>query len=428
LINGRSVVDSQSPIIIVGAGQAGVQIAESLRQEGFAGTLILCGEEPHPPYQRPPLSKKWLIEAGAPSALTLRGPAALERLKITMKLDSRVQNIDRKRGELELADGTRLAYGRLALATGSLPRTLPVPGASLPGVLALRGIADSLAIGAAIRRCAAERRRVVVVGGGFIGLEVAAGARKLGAEATVLEGLPRLMSRVTAPVVSEAFARLHRSHGVQLVFGAQVNEIVGHEGTVAAVRTADGQEYRCGCVVVGIGVSPDDLLARSAGLLCDHGIVVDDCSRTSDPLIVAAGDCTARRMGDGELVRLESVQNAVEQGKSAAAALMGRERPFVNTPWFWSDQFEVKLQMVGLSRGYDQVVTRGDLAKPAFSAFYFRAGRLLAVDSLNRVSDHMQSKRILDHGLLPTPAQVADPQFDLPSLLKSPRETTAGEA
>jgi 3-phenylpropionate/trans-cinnamate dioxygenase ferredoxin reductase subunit len=421
------VVEAQTQIIIVGAGQAGIQIAESLRQEGFAGTLILCGEEPHPPYQRPPLSKKWLIEAGAVSALTLRGPAALERLKITMRLDTRVQNIDRKRRELQLADGTRLSYGMLALATGSLPRTLPVPGASLSGVLALRGIADSLAIGAAIRRCAAEGRRVVVIGGGFIGLEVAAGARKLGAEVTVLEGLPRLMSRVTAPVVSEAFARLHTAHGVQLMFGAQVTEIVGHEGRVAAVRTAQGEEYPCGCVVVGIGVTPDDLLARSAGLLCDHGIIVDDCSRTSDALIVAAGDCTARRM-DAQLVRLESVQNAVEQGKSAAAALMGRSRPFINTPWFWSDQFDVKLQMVGLSRGYDQVVTRGDLAKPAFSAFYFRQGRLLAVDSLNRVSDHMQSKRLLDHGLSPTPSQAADPHFELPSLLKSPRETTAGEA
>ena len=422
------MVDSQAPIVIVGAGQAGMQVAESLRQEGFSGALILCGEEPHPPYQRPPLSKKWLIEPLAVATLSLRGPAALERLKITLRLETRVRAIDRSACQLELADGTRLAYSRLALATGSLPRTLPVPGASLPGVLALRGIADSLAIGAAIRRCAAEGQRVVVVGGGFIGLEVAAGARKLGAEVTVLEGLPRLMSRVTAPVVSEAFARLHEAHGVQLVFGAQVTEIVGHEGRVAAVRTLDGREYGCGCVVVGIGVVPDDLLARSAGLLCERGIVVDDCSRTSDPLIAAAGDCTARRMGDGELVRLESVQNAIEQGKSAAAAMMGRTRQFINTPWFWSDQYDVKLQMVGLSRGYDEVVTRGDLAKPAFSAFYFRADRLLAVDSLNRISDHMQAKRLLDHGVSPTPAQAADPLFELPSLLKGPRPATADEA
>jgi 3-phenylpropionate/trans-cinnamate dioxygenase ferredoxin reductase subunit len=181
-------------------------------------------------------------------------------------------------------------------------------------------------------------------------------------------------------------------------------------------------------VVVGIGVEPDDLLARAAGLACERGILVDDCSRTSDPLIVAAGDCTARRMEDGQVLRLESVQNAVEQGKSAAAALMGRERPFVSAPWFWSDQYDVKLQMVGLSRGYDQVVTRGDLAKPAFSAFYFRDGCLLAVDSLNRISDHMQSKRLLDHGIFPTPAQAQDPQFQLTSLFQNSPAATAGGA
>jgi 3-phenylpropionate/trans-cinnamate dioxygenase ferredoxin reductase component len=422
------MVDSRSPIVIVGAGQAGMQIAESLRQEGHGGALVLCGEEPHAPYQRPPLSKKWLTDGGSTGSLALRGPAVLERLKVTLRLDTRVQSVDRSRRELELADGSRISYSQLAMATGSLPRALPIPGASLTGVLALRGIADSLAIGAAIRRCAAEGRRVVIVGGGFIGLEVAAGARKLGAEASVLEGLPRLMSRVTAPVVSDAFAQLHREHDVQLIFNAQVAEIVGHEGHVAAVRTADGHEYPAGAVIVGIGVLPDDFLARSAGLACERGIVVDDCSRTSDPLIVAAGDCTARRLPDGELVRLESVQNAIEQGKSAAAALMGRSRPFVSTPWFWSDQFDVKLQMVGLSRGYDQVVTRGDLQKRAFSAFYYRAGRLLAVDSLNRVSDHMQSKRLLDHGLWPTPEQAADAAFELQSLLKAAPAATAGGA
>jgi 3-phenylpropionate/trans-cinnamate dioxygenase ferredoxin reductase subunit len=421
-------VDPHAPIVIVGAGQAGMQIAESLRHEGFAGALTLCGEEPHAPYQRPPLSKKWLIEGGTTSSLAVRGPAVLERLKITLKVDSRVRAIDRNHRQVELSDGTQLPYDRLALTTGSLPRVLPVPGASLPGVLSLRGIADSLAIGTAVRSCAQRGQPVVVIGGGFIGLEVAAASRKLGAEVTVLEGLPRLMSRVTAPVVSESFARLHRAHGVQLMFGAQVAEIVGYEGHVAAVRTRDGQEYPAGCVVVGIGVDPDDLLARAAGLLCERGIVVDDCARSSDPLIAAAGDCTARRLADGELVRLESVQNAIEQGKSAAAALMGKTRPFVAAPWFWSDQFDIKLQMVGLSRGYDQVVTRGDLARPAYSAFYFRAGKLLAVDSLNRISDHMQAKKLLDHGLSPTPEQAADAHFELPSLLKQAAPPTAGEA
>ena len=425
---------SQAPILIVGAGQAGVQIAESLRQEGYGDELLLIGNESHPPYQRPPLSKKWLLEPGAYSALALRGAEALARRRIALRLDSDVSAIDRAASQLQLATGERLDYSKLALATGALARALPVPGAELGEVLSLRSIGDSAAISAAIRRCAVAGRPVVVIGGGFIGLEVAASARKLGAAVTVLEGLPRLMSRVTAPIVSDAFERVHRAHGVELVFGAQVTRLLGDSdsdsgsGSVAAVCTADGHEYAAGCVIVGIGVVPDDRLAAAAGLACDRGILVDDCARTSDASIVAAGDCTARRLADGRLLRLESVQNAVEQAKSAAAALLGRERPFVAAPWFWSDQYDIKLQMVGLSHGYDQVVTRGDLAKPAFSAFYFHAGRLIAVDSLSRVQDHMQSKRLLDHGLSPTPEQAADPQFELQSLLKDARTATAGGA
>ncbi|HEX4025959.1 MAG TPA: FAD-dependent oxidoreductase [Steroidobacteraceae bacterium] len=413
-------MNSQAPILIVGAGQAGVQIAESLRQEGFGGGLLLIGEESHPPYQRPPLSKKWLADGGGgnPVSLAIRGAEALARRRIELKLEARVAAVDRRAGELTLGNGERLRYGKLAFATGSLPRTLPVPGATLQGVLYLRGIADSQAIAEAIRRCAAENQRVVVIGGGFIGLEVAAGARKLGAEVTVLEGLPRLMSRVTAPVISGAFERLHRAHGVEFVFDAQVVELRGSGDRVERVHTADGREFAAGCVVVGIGVAPDDRIAAEAGLACDRGIIVDECSRTTDPVIAAAGDCTARRLPDGRLQRLESVQNAVEQGKSAAAALMGRKRPFSATPWFWSDQYDVKLQMAGLSHGYDQVITRGDLHKPAFSAFYFCAGRLVAVDSLNRISDHMLAKRLLDHDVSPTAQQVADASFDLHGLVK----------
>jgi 3-phenylpropionate/trans-cinnamate dioxygenase ferredoxin reductase component len=422
-------VDSQAPILIVGAGQAGVQIAESLRQEGYEGDLLLIGSEQHAPYQRPPLSKKWLIETGNAASLALRGAEALARHKIDLRLNATVTAINRDNSEVVFSSGQRLRYGKLALATGSIPRALPLAGASLQHVLSLRSIEDSVAINASLRRCADERLPVVIIGGGFIGLEVAAGARKLGAAVTVLEGLPRLMSRVTAPVISEAFERLHRAHEVNLVLGAQVTELVGHQGRVTAVRTADGREYRTGSVVVGIGVLPDDRLAKAAGLACDHGIIVDICARTDDPRIVAAGDCTARRLADGRLLRLESVQNAVEQGKSAAAALVGRERPFVAAPWFWSDQFDVKLQMVGLSHGYDQVVTRGDVEKLAFSAFYFKDGRLIAVDSLNRVRDHMQSKRLLDAGLSCSPEQAADPQFELQSLVNQAKQSaTAGGA
>jgi 3-phenylpropionate/trans-cinnamate dioxygenase ferredoxin reductase component len=418
-------VDSQGPILIVGAGQAGVQIADSLRQEGFEGELLLIGSESHPPYQRPPLSKKWLIEPGNKASLALRGAEALVRRNIDLKLNATVAKIDRAASQLQFEDGERLRYSKLALATGSIPRALPLAGANLEHVLSLRSIEDAVAINTALLRCAREKCPIVVIGGGFIGLEVAAGARKLGADVTVLEGLPRLMSRVTAPVISQAFERLHRSHGVNLVFDAKVTELVGSEGRVQAVRTADGREYAAGLVVVGIGVVPDDSLAKAAGIACEHGIIVDDCARTDDPSIVAAGDCTARRLADGRLLRLESVQNAVEQGKSAAAAMIGRERPFVAAPWFWSDQFEVKLQMVGLSHGYDRVVTRGDLEKPAFSAFYFRDGKLIAVDSLSRVQDHMQAKRLLDAGLSCTPEQAADSQFELQSLVNQAKQAAA---
>jgi 3-phenylpropionate/trans-cinnamate dioxygenase ferredoxin reductase subunit len=413
------------PMVIVGAGQGGVQTAESLRQEGYTGALIMIGEEPHGPYHRPPLSKKWLAEPGATSALAIRGLESLARKNIQLKLGTRVAAIDRVRRELTLADGSALRYAGLALATGARARNLPPPDCDLAGVHTLRSLEDSTRIGADIKRCAAENEPVVVIGGGFIGLEVAATARKLGAAALVLEGLSRLMSRVTAPIVSDAFLRLHRSHGVELVFDVRVTGLVGAAGRVRAVRTGDGHEYPAGCVVVGIGVLPDDRLAATAGLACDRGIIVDECARTSDAHIVAAGDCTARRLPDGMLLRLESVQNAVEQGKSAAAALLGRERSFQAAPWFWSDQYDCKLQMAGLSHGYDAVITRGDLEKPAFSAYYFRDGRLIAVDSLSRPSDHVGARKLLDNRLSPTPAQVADPGFELGSLLK---ELKAGAA
>jgi 3-phenylpropionate/trans-cinnamate dioxygenase ferredoxin reductase subunit len=235
----------------------------------------------------------------------------------------------------------------------------------------------------------------------------------------VLEGLGRLMSRVVAPIVSEAAAQLHRAHGVRLVFDARVAELLGADGNVRAVRMAGGVELPAACVVMGVGIDPDDSLASAAGIKCDRGVIVDRCSRTSEPLIVAAGDCCARRLDDGTLLRLESVQNAAEQGISAAAALLGHERAFTASPWFWSDQFEVKLQMVGLSAGYDQVVTRGDTEKPAFSAFYYRAGKLIAVDSLSRIPDHMVARKLLDRGLSPAPAQAADPNFDLHGLLNA---------
>lgn len=409
------------PIVIIGAGQAGVQIAESLRHDKYDGSIALLGAEAHGPYNRPPLSKKWLLEGGNPAALAIRTLEVLERRKIELHTNVAVTQIDRAAQVVRCADGRQFPYGGLALATGARLRSLPVPGAGLSGVLGLRTLEDAQHIAAALDDCVATSAPLVVIGGGFIGLEVAAAARKRGVAVTVLEGLERLMSRVVAPIVSTAAAQLHRSHGVELVFNARVTELVGGgEGenrSVHAVRMADGREYRAGCVVVGIGVDPEDTLAQAAGLECDRGVIVDDCARSSDLRIVAAGDCCARRQRDGTLLRLESVQNAVEQGMSAAAALLGQERPMKAAPWFWSDQYDARLQMVGLSQGYDEVVTRGEVAQLAFSAFYYRSGRLLAVDSLNNVPMHMLGRRLLDRGVSPTPAQAADANFNLQGLL-----------
>ena len=404
------------PIVIVGAGQAGLEVAESLRHEKYDGPIALLGAEAHIPYNRPPLSKKWLLEQPSLASLYMRGAEVFERRKIELHRGVTVTAIDRAARQVHCADGRRFAYGGLALTTGAQLRTLALPGATLRGVYGLRTLDDAQHIAAALDACVAAGAPLVVIGGGFIGLEVAATARKRDIEVTVLEGLDRLMSRVVAPIVSAAAAQLHRAHGVELVFEARVAELLGTNGAVRAVRMADGHEYPASCVVVGVGVDPEDTLARAAGLDCDRGIVVDACARTSDPQIVAAGDCCARRQADGTLLRLESVQNAVEQGKSAAAALLGHERPVTAAPWFWSDQYDTRLQMVGLSQGYDQVVTRGEVAQIAFSAYYYRAGRLIAVDSLSRIQDHMTARRLLDRGLSPTPAQAADVNFSLQSL------------
>jgi 3-phenylpropionate/trans-cinnamate dioxygenase ferredoxin reductase subunit len=408
------------PIVIVGAGQAGLQVAESLRQEKYEGPILLLGAEPHPPYNRPPLSKKWLQEPGEFNTLLIRGPEAIARKGIELRAGVTVVGIDRAARRLRLADGSELAYSGLALATGARLRRLPVLGGDLAGVLGLRTLEDSGAIAAGLDACHARGLPLVVIGGGFIGLEVAAAARKRGVAVTLLEGLPRLMSRVVAPIVSTAAERLHRAHGVEFVFEARVAGLAGDGGHVCAVHTADGREYPCGLVVTGIGIDPEDALASASGIACERGIIVDDCARTSDAHIVAAGDCCARRRADGSLLRLESVQNASEQAKAAAAALLGHEKPFTAAPWFWSDQYDVKFQMAGLSAGYDEVVTRGDLDKPAFSAYYFRAGKLVAVDSLNRIPDHMQARKLLDRGAALTPAQAADAAFDLGGLVRAP--------
>jgi 3-phenylpropionate/trans-cinnamate dioxygenase ferredoxin reductase subunit len=406
-------------IVVVGAGQAGLQTAEALRSGGFAGELTLLGDEPYAPYHRPPLSKAWLAGELDAAQLAMRAPEALTRKGITLRAGTRVAALDLAARTVTLADGSALSYDGLALATGALARPLPVPGGDAEGVHALRTRDDATAIAAGLDACAASGRPVVVVGGGFIGLEVAATARKRGLPVTVLESAPRLLGRVLAASMSDWYAQLHAGHGVQLELGAQLASIRLEAGRAVAVTMADGRQVPAGLVVVGIGVLANDGLARAAGIVCDRGIVVDACARTSAPGVVAAGDCTARRLPDGSLLRLESVQNAVEQGRCAAAALLGQERPFVAAPWFWSDQYDTKLQMAGLSAGSDGWVVRGDMQAGHFSVYHFRCAALIAVDSVNAGKDHLLARKLLEARVSPTREQAGDPAFDLAALLKA---------
>jgi 3-phenylpropionate/trans-cinnamate dioxygenase ferredoxin reductase subunit len=409
--------DQPGHIVIVGAGQAGVMTAEALRSGGYAGAITMLGDEPHGPYHRPPLSKAWLAGDITEAQLVMRAPELLAKKDITLRTHARVAAIDRSARQLHLIDGETLHYTGLVLATGSSPRTLQLPGSDAPNVLPLRSRDDAGRIAAQLARCAEQGLPVVVVGGGFIGLEVAATARKKGLAVTVLEAAPRLLSRVLAPALSDWYAALHRGHGVELMLEARIAAIETAQGQAQAVLLADGRRLPCGLVVLGVGVSANDALARAAGLECDRGIVVDACSRTADPCIVAAGDCTARRMADGTLLRLESVQNATEQARSAAAALLGQDRPFTATPWFWSDQYDKKLQMAGLSGGAQAWAVRGDINGASFSVYHFQAGRLIAVDSINSAKDHLQARKLLDAGVSPTPVQAGDVAFDLNSLM-----------
>lgn len=391
-----------SGTVIVGAGQAGLQSAVELRAAGYTAPVILIGAETALPYHRPPLSKAYLTGEKNLDALQMRGAAFYAEQHITFMAGASASRIDRQARTLHLADGTALSYDHLVLATGAAARHLTCPGHDLDGVMVLRSLADADALKARLETAS----RLVVVGGGFIGLEAAASARKLGMEVTVLEMQDRLMARAVGKEVSAHFARLHRDHGVDLRLGQGISEVIGKAGTVSAVRTTAGDAMEADIVLAGIGVAPNTALAADAGLSVANGIVVDAAQRTGDARIFALGDVCAFPH-EGGLIRLESVQNAVDQAKVVAAAIMGKDARYSAVPWFWSDQYDIKLQMVGLSQGHDEVHERGSRDENRFSVFYFRAGRLIAIDSLNRPADHMRGRKLLAAGAAPvSPAEI----------------------
>jgi len=400
-------------IVIAGAGHAAGQVVTTLRQQKFGGHVTLIGEEPYLPYQRPPLSKKFLAGDMAPERLFVKPPSFYEDPSIDVMLGRAVTGIDRQQKEVSTDQGETISYDTLILALGSRVRRLPVAGADLPGVHYLRGIADV----EAIRESLKADTSLVVVGAGYIGLEVAAVARTLGANVTVVEMADRVMSRVVSPEISDFYQIEHTNHGVKLKLSTTVTAILGKK-RVKAVETGNGDSIPADLVIIGVGIVPNTELASDAGLPVDDGIVVDDHCRTSDPDIYAVGDCT-RHPNDiyGRQLRLESVQNALEQAKVAADNICGKDTSYCEVPWFWSDQYDLKLQIAGLSADYDDVVIRGNPASRSFSCLYLGNGRLLAVDAVNSPRDFLQSKALIaSRASVPT-EKLADPDTALKDLV-----------
>jgi 3-phenylpropionate/trans-cinnamate dioxygenase ferredoxin reductase component len=398
-----------STIVVIGGGHGGAQAVETLRSEGFSGRLILIGDESTLPYQRPPLSKKYLSGELAGERLPFRPRAYYDEHQIELKLGSRATRIDTGSRRVDLSNGDQIVYDRLLLCLGAISRNLTCPGAQLAGVHYLRTVADV----PAIQRAMQPGAQVVIIGGGYIGLEAAATARKLRCEVTVLEMADRVMNRVVASSVSEYFSREHRTQGVKLICNAMVTRLEGHT-RVQRVVCADGSMHEADLLIVGIGAVANVQLASEAGLQCDDGIFVDKYCRTSDPNVFAAGDCTTHPSSRYQMrVRLESVDNAFEQAKAAARNLIDRPTVHDRVPWFWSDQYENKLFIVGLSQGHDQEITRGDPATRSFSVCYLRAGELLAVEAINHSKDYAAARKLIADRARPNIDRLANAQVAL---------------
>jgi len=409
-------VSARPPLLIVGASYAGLQLASSARELGFEEDILIVGDEPHAPYQRPPLSKGLLTGQTTAEQLALRAPEFYAGKRIELLLGRRVAALDLAARRATLDDGTVLPHGWLALTTGARARPLTLPGADLAGVLSLRTLDDALRVQAA----AATARSVCVIGGGFIGLEVAAALRGRGAEVSVIETQPRLLARSMPALMSDFVARAHTERGVGLHLGRGVRGLVGDgAGRVAAVELADGTRIHCELVVLGIGVLPNGELAEAAGIATQGGaILTDPLGQTSAPQVLAVGDVAAVQPAPGAAAqRHESIQAATDGARAAASALLGQPRPNTAVPWFWSDQFELKFQMAGVARADDQAVLRGDPHSGRFSVFYLREGAVAAAHSVNRPGEHLLSRKLIAAGARLSPQQLADTGDDLKGAL-----------
>ena len=405
---------SDPGIVVIGAGQAGGWAARTLRDEGFEGGIVVIGEEPYPPYERPPLSKEVLLGKEPAESSYLWPEGSFDELGIELRTGVEATAIERAGKTVALSGGGTVAYDKLLIATGGRVRKLPIEGEELEGVHYLRGIDDSAAIGADL----GEGAQLVVIGGGWIGLEVAAAARMLGADVVVVEALEQLCGRALTPDLAAYLLDVHRGRGVDIRLGTTVEALTG-ESRVSGARLSGGETVPATAAVIGIGIVPNVELAKAAGLEVDNGIKVDALCRTSDPDIFAAGDVTNHPNGLlGRNIRLESWENAQNQGIAAAKAMLGGETPYCEIPWFWSDQYDVNIQLVGLPADFEETVTRGDRADGSFVEFYMKGGRIDGAAAINNPRDIRFAKRLMQAEKVVDPAALADPSVKLQALLR----------
>jgi len=392
---------SSETVLIIGTGQAGVQTAASLRQGGFSGRITMVGDEAALPYQRPPLSKDYLKGDMAQARLYLKPAVWYTDQDIDIQTGLPITAVDVVKNFATKSDDERLDFDHLVFAAGSRNRQLPLAGAELKNIFGLRSLRDV----DYLRPHVGMGKELVIIGAGYIGLETAAVARELGANVTVIELADRVLARVTSPVISDFYENLHRSHGIDIRTETSVSQINGKDGAVNSVTLLSGEVLPCDALLVGIGIMPNIELASKAGISCGDGIIVDDNARTNVDHVYAAGDCAERTIFPySQSGRLESVHNAIEQGKQVATAILGKPSPKCDCPWFWSDQYDVKLQIAGLSTGYDEQVIRGSIEDKKFSVFYFKNKKLIAADAINSPPEFMIAKRLILAG------SILDPQ------------------